>query len=81
MILQQIANQITRKTTPYGEVFITESNDGFWLGILVYFITYAIPIITLAFYLFIIFKFFKMFKKMNETLKEISETLKNKKTE
>jgi hypothetical protein len=80
MILQQIATQITRKTTPYGEIFITETNDGVWLGVLAYFITYAIPIITLAFCLFIIFKFLKIFKKMNDTLKEISETLKRKKT-
>lgn len=41
--------QITRQTTQYGEVFITESNDGFWLGILAYFIIYGVPIITIAF--------------------------------
>ncbi len=70
--------QITRQTTQYGEVFITESNDGFWLGILAYFITYGIPIITIAFYVFVILKFYRIFKKMNSTLEEINKKLKNR---
>ncbi len=73
-----IFQQITRQETPYGEVFITESNEGFWLGVFAYFTTYIIPILTIVIILFFLIKFFKMFKKMNNTLLEINENLKKK---